>query len=322
SDHIRRASSSGGVFTLLAEEILQRGGVVFGAAWDENWNVHHICADSKEGLAQFRGSKYLQSEIGSTYREVKRYLDSGRPVLFSGTPCQTDGLLHFLSAGNGSSRDYPGLYTQDLICHGVPSPAVWQKYLSYRERAAGCPLDREVPPSFRRKDKSWDLFSVAMGFSDQTEYVCEFRKDPYFVAFLQNLSLRPSCYHCASKGRRKNSDITLADFWGVQQVVPELYDPLGVSLVLCNTEKGRALLKAVSANLRMQETDFARSLEHNTMAYTSVSRPKNRDKFIRMVNEQNFEAAVRRCTRVPLFRRVLARVRRLGKAVLRRTLLH
>ena len=160
-DSLRLNSSSGGVFTAIAEEVIKRGGVVFGAAFNKNLGVRHIYTETKEGLSQIRGSKYLQSIIGDAYKQAEHFLKNGRQVFFTGTPCQIGGLYAYLG------ENYDNLITQDLVCHGVPSPLVWGKYLTYRKKEAGANVENVF---FRDKRVGWKKYSISLKFSNQTEY--------------------------------------------------------------------------------------------------------------------------------------------------------
>lgn len=246
-ERIRMESSSGGIFTLLAENIIDDGGVVFGARFDDKWEVVHDYTETKAGLAAFRGSKYVQSRIGNTFRQAESFLKEGRKVLFSGTPCQIKGLKLYLR------KDYDNLLTVDFICHGVPSPGVWRQYLdeTFRkpDRRAGrgkntvlsSPKDISVITgiSFRDKKLGWKKFSFVVrgksaGQADKNSVLLSdiHQNNVYMKAFLSDLILRPSCYGCRAKGGRSGSDITIADFWGIQNIMPDFDDDKGVSLVL------------------------------------------------------------------------------------------
>lgn len=235
-EEVRMQSSSGGVFTLLAEEIISQNGAVFGVRFDDQWQAVFDSAESTEALVAFRGSKYLQARVGNSFAQCKQMLDQGRQVLFSGTQCQIAGLLHFLR------KPYPNLLTVDFICHGVPSPKVWQHYLG--EAIKG---EKQVitDVNFRDKRLGWKNYSFALEFYRHnkpcTISSC-FKNNLFMRAFLANLILRPSCYSCPAKGGRSNSDITIADFWGIDCVIPKMDDDRGTSLVMIHTEKGRSSL--------------------------------------------------------------------------------
>ena len=311
NEDIRMKSSSGGAFTLIAEYIIDRGGAVFGAAFDEELNVHHVCVERKEDLYRLRGSKYIQSTIGETYKTAKQILNQGRYVLFTGTPCQIDGLLHYLN------KKYDKLYTQDIICHGVPSPTVWQKYLKYQGSAYGGEVDRKSLPAFRRKDEGWKRFSVSYRFTDDTEYRQTLDKDLFMNAFLSNICLRPSCYNCHSKSLKRNSDITLADFWGIENELPEMFDDKGTSLVLVNSDKGLKLFNDISENMKYMEIDVDRAVKYNPSVRSSVKEPVNRKRFMKKVSDRNFKEMTEKYKRLSIKEKTILKLKILGKKVLK-----
>ena len=304
-EHVREKSSSGGVFTVLANYIIERGGVVFGAAFDDDFQVVHKRVDKIEDLDCLRGSKYVQSKIGDTYQQAKKYLQENRLVLFTGTPCQIGGLYAYLG------RDYENLYTQDLICHGAPSPMVWDKYVAYRTSMENDAKPRKI--AFRAKNEGWKRYSVSFVFDNDTEYRQTLDKDLYMNAFLQNLCLRPSCYQCAFKGLERESDITLADFWGIQNVMPEMDDDKGTSLVIIQSEKGEKLFKEVSKNLEFKQVDLKTAVKYNSSMIASCATSKNREKFLYEINSDNFETVTRKYSKVSLkqkIRRILGKIKR------------
>lgn len=230
----REVSSSGGVFTSIAEWVLSNDGIVFGAGYDSQYNVIHKEASSKEKLDEIRGSKYVQSNINDTYVKTRYYLEKNKMVLFSGTPCQIAGLYNFIQ------QDYANLYTCDIVCHGVPSPKVFNKYKKMLEKRNNSKIKKI---SFRNKKFGWKLYSVSLLFENDTEYSKTLKEDPYMLGFLRNYFLRPSCYKCIYAKLPRVSDITLGDFWGIDNKHPELDDNKGTSLVLVNTEKGREMFR-------------------------------------------------------------------------------
>lgn len=308
---IRLQSSSGGLFTLLASEIIRQGGVVFGAAYNERFEVEHICVESVEELERLRGSKYAQSRIGNSYSEVKRMLDSGRKVLFTGTPCQIGGLVSYLG------KTYDNLYTQDIICHGVPSPMVWQRYVKFREKKSASLTRRTFS---RHKNYGWKMFSVLFEFSNNTEYIQAHSTDLYMRSFLRNFSLRPSCYHCHFKGIERYANITLADFWGIQNVAPEMDDDKGTSLVLIHSKKGEELFGSVADSICYKTVDADEAIKYNSSAIASVARPKRRDSFMKAVWTQDFEKTVKRYTEEKSLKSALSDMRYLPQRTLRKAL--
>lgn len=297
NEEIRIQSSSGGIFTLLAEQVLSESGIVFGARFDEKWEVVHDYTDTIEGLSVFRGAKYVQSRIGEVYKYAERFLKQDRLVLFSGTPCQVAGLRLFLQ------KEYQNLITVDLVCHGVPSPLVWRKYLKEvltnkecnknligrRGRNSKSLMDIKSI-EFRNKKSGWKRFSFvlttlsAKGCNENEVLLSESLHENIFLkGFLNDLYLRPSCYMCPSKKLKSGSDITIADYWGIQNVIQEFDDDKGISLVLVNTEKGRSLLSNIS--LELKETSFEDALKGNPMIQISVSEKEQRTIFFKQIKK-------------------------------------
>lgn len=286
NEDCRLQSSSGGVFSVLAEHVIAQGGIVFGAAMSEDKRVKHISVDNTNELAYLRGSKYVSSFLGDTFRQVLQQLQSERPVLFSGTPCQVEGLLSFLK------QPYDNLTTVDFVCHGVPSAKVWREYLKYQEQQSGSKIHSV---SFRNKDTGWKNFSMKIEFADGTIYSAPMRKDPYLHAFLDNLCLRPSCHDCAFKGASRNSDITLADFWGIQDIMAQEDDDRGTSLVFVHSEKGQSLLERLNTQIMMKETDVELAVNHNSAMVQSVPAYHFRQYFFHMLGKARFDKLVNNC---------------------------
>ena len=239
---LRKVSSSGGVFTLLARDTLAKGGVVFGAAFDENLRVEHVGALDETELAGMRGSKYVQSDATDAIQNAVSLLGRDIPVLFSGAPCQINGLLAALGRQKTDK-----LLTVDFVCHGVPSPGVFASYIRELEKAHGC---RATGYAFRDKRLGWKNFSAVATFEDGTEHTGTQVDEPFLYGFLQNLYLRPACHICTQlRGERHPADITIADLWGAEKLCPEKDDDTGLSLVMANTQKGRQALEALGAKL-------------------------------------------------------------------------
>jgi coenzyme F420-reducing hydrogenase beta subunit len=282
-EEIRLDSSSGGIFTLVAENVIKKGGVVFGACFDNNFNVIHNYTETKKGLIAFRGSKYVQSKIGETYKEAKEFLKQGRLVLFTGTPCQVGGLKSYLE------QVYENLFCIDIICHGVPSPKVWQEYVAYRESSAGVKTCRI---SFRDKSKGWMKFSVSFLFHDDTEYLQTLDKDLFMQAFLSNICLRPSCYFCNFKTLNRQSDMTLGDFWGIQNLLLTMNDDKGISLVFINSNSGRIMFEEIRSLLVCKETNINSAVSYNTPAIKSVKPNPKREAFFNQIGQIAFNKLV------------------------------
>ena len=272
----RYLSSSGGVFSLISREIIRRNGVVFGVAFDSNWKVIHTLINSEEDINRLRGSKYVQSNVLDTYSQAKKILTTGKLVYYSGTPCQIAGLRAFLD------KDYDNLITQDLICHGVPSPEVWEKYINTvrKKHAIKQVLHRD-------KVLGWSRFSLTVEYENGKKLTEDLTENAFLRGFLCNLFLRPSCHNCRYKGKERISDITLADFWGCNHIEPSLYDEKGSSLVLVNTLKGHKLLDGVLSNTEWTIIDNNQVFDYNSAAIRSVRPHKNRDVFFERFRKQN-----------------------------------
>lgn len=245
-EQIRENSSSGGIFTSIAECIIKNGGVVFGATFNEYWEVRHIYVEAITDLSKFRGSKYVQSNLEGVYQSVKSILLTGRQVLFSGTPCQIAGLRSFLREENDN------LFTVDIVCHGVPSPLVWNEYLNHISAKYKRCVQDIVSINFRNKEFGWYSYRVNIEWKDKI-YSKPKSEDLFMLGFLKNLYLRPSCEECPVKSGKSGSDITLGDFWGVNEAHPEIYDDKGVTMVLLNTKKGQKLFDNTNS-IRVEST--------------------------------------------------------------------
>lgn len=307
-DAVRMKSSSGGIFTLLAEQILEQGGVVFGAALTEDCrSVRHIGVETKEQLALLRGSKYVQSTIGMTYRDAKTFLDAGRLVFFTGTPCQIGGLYAYLR------RNYDNLITQDLICHGVPSPKVWERYVELREQREGAKV---TAASFRNKVSGWKVYSLSLTFENGTTSAMTIQEDPYMKGFLADLYLRPSCHACAFKTTQRQADLTLADFWGVQNVLPMLDDNQGTSVVWLHSEKGRAIYEKIMPQLKSEKVAIKQALVYNAAAVTSVPEPSGRKRFWAVFADDFPLDAVKRLSKRTLWQRAQRYLSRMKRKIM------
>ena len=288
NEEIRLKSSSGGIFYILAEKIIKEDGVVFGARFDENWQVVIDYAEDMKEVEAFMGSKYVQARMENAYKDVKRFLTDSRMVLFSGTPCQVAGLHKYLR------KPYDNLLTVDFICHGTPSPKVWGMYLDEVVKEVKSISSVE----FRNKDKGWKDFSFNLRFNegDKTaSMLSPYKLNHYMKAFLRDIILRPSCYECKAKGCSSQSDITIADFWGVHNIYPEMDDDKGTSLILLNTDNGIDTLdkkQVISA-----ETNFKRIKSLNPACYLSPKEPSKRDEFFARLDNENMIELINECTR-------------------------
>lgn len=278
---IRKQSSSGGIFSVLAERVLQQNGVVFGAAFDENFEVYHIVIETEADLHELRGSKYAQSRLGNVYPKIKRYLEMGRKVLFTGTACQIAGLKNYLN------KPHENLYTVDVLCHGVPSPKIWRMYLAAQKERYGTPVEKI---ELRNKKYGWNNYSVTIDFADKQQYCVRFFEDQFMKMFLGNLDLRPSCYACPFKEFPRISDMTIGDSWGIEKVMPDLGDDKGVSVILVHSQKGGRMLQEVQEKLITWEAKLDEVLPPTADSRKSVAMHPNRKKYLKgLKNGESFE---------------------------------
>ena len=263
-------SSSGAIFPVLAAEIIRRGGIVFGAAFDKKFDVVHTSAETLSELAALCSSKYVQSRIpADCYSQVKQTLAAERWVYFSGMPCQVAALKSYLG------REYETLITQDTACHSVPSPMVWKDYAAALEKQHGGKL---TSFSFRNKSNGWEDYHIYAAFDNDKEFRQSAAENPYQRGFLKGLYSRNSCFLCRFKGIERCSDITLADYWGVKGIQPEAYNPQGTSLILLHSDKGRALLESCTGKLQIA-TAADGAFAYNPAVLTPIQKPARYEEF-------------------------------------------
>ncbi len=269
---LRMASTSGGIFTELAKGVLAKSGVVFGCILEKGTvKAIHAKAETLDELAAMRGSKYVQSDLRGTLREAKAELEKGRHILFSGTPCQIAGLNKFLR------QSYDNLLTVEVICHGAPAPEVFEKFKREEERRENSSL---MNIAFRNKTYSWKRCSLVSGFADTNEHWVDLYSHPYMVAFLANLCLRKSCHDCQSREGRSGADFTIADFWGIENVAPELDDDKGTSLVICHTVKAKDLWQNLHMRIECRRVPLEKAIASNPNYKGSCAIPKGRAYFM------------------------------------------
>lgn len=314
---LRTASSSGGVFSLLAERVLSSGGVVFGAVWTRDWNVVHAKAETLSELAAMRGSKYLQSNLEGVYAEVRAELAKGRRVMFTGTPCQVAALKRFLRG------DDSGLLAVEIMCHAAVSPKAWHSYLRARGEewkpgsGSGDVASGIVGVTFRDKSAGWSKSAIRLTFADGKVYRCGHHDDFYMCAYGAHLSTRPSCHACRMRGFRSGADVTMGDFWGVGDHHPELMDDRGVSAVFVHTTAGREAVEAILGSCDFTETEPERVAVWNRILYLSAKAHSERHEFLCRVGDENFDRLFLELVHRPrksVFRRIFERIFKRGGA--------
>jgi len=241
SDEIRQNSSSGGAFTAISDYVLSKDGLIYGVALDTKFDVIHKRAETAEERNKFRGSKYVQSDMREVFKEIKNDLDNDRFVLFSGTGCQVAGLNSYLAQ---MGRDVSRLLTVDLVCHGTPSPIIFADFLRLLEKKGRSKL---IDYKFRSKINGWGHTEEATFENGKHDYTSKLLKC-HKELFYSNLCLRPACYECKYTNFQRPADITLADFWGIKNFMPEFMDQAGISAVIVNNDNGQDVFESLSDN--------------------------------------------------------------------------
>lgn len=279
-------SSSGGIFILLAQYIISKGGYVFGAVLSKDCrSVECVGSNDINFVTKMMGSKYVQSQIENAFLQVKELLEKDLLVLFTGTPCQIGALKNFLQ------KDYKTLYTQDVICHGVPSPGLWENYIDCLEQREKSPIQLV---SFRNKSNGWKSYSIEYSYSNGLKRRINNNDDLFMRGMLQHLSLRSCCYNCNFKGSFTLSDITLADLWNIDDIAPEKNDDLGCSLVLIQTEKGEQLIRSIINKCTTFEIAYDKLNLESSLRYNSAAYNVNREAFMNEVIISSAAAALKR----------------------------
>lgn len=255
------ASSSGGIFGELALSILRQGGYVAGCGWDKKMQARHTVVNNKKELTELFCSKYVQSDIGDTLIDVKKLISADKRVLFSGTPCQIAGLKRYLG------KEYDNLLTVEVICHGVPSPGVFEKYKKSQEINN---KERLIDINFRSKERIYETDYISLTFENKKTKSMK-SDDLFFKSFIRNLILRESCFNCCSKDGKSGADITLGDFWGIQKIFPE-YHKNGHSAVIIRSEKGMRFWNAIKQNVTFREVSYENICKGNSTCRQSVSK--------------------------------------------------
>lgn len=263
----RSTSRSGGVFVAISDYILNKNGVIYGAELKDDFTVCHNRATNKEERDKFKGSKYIQSDMKDIIQKVKQDLKDGKKVLFSGTPCQIAGVKSAIPIVHREN-----LYTCDIVCHGVPSEKVFKDYLKYMEKVTKSKIQKV---NFRDKRFGWSSHYETMTFEDGTEKTTEYFKN----LFYRHNILRPSCHNCNYANAHRPADITIADFWGIDEINPEFYDEKGVSLVIINNLKGKEIFENIKEELEVMECTIEDCLKYTYTLNQPTPKSENREKF-------------------------------------------
>lgn len=256
---IRRDSASGGAFTMFAQFVLQQGGIVCGAGYDDELNVVHKVCEEFDSLDELRGSKYVQSKMGDIYERIKLYLDQEKYVLFTGTPCQVEGLLRYLG------RAYERLITVDIACFGVASPSLWKKYINDEEKRYKKAI---INKRSRDKSQGWRNWGMLTEFNDGSKVNRVYYKDSYINVYHSYNAMRYSCYQCKFRNIfNKGCDASMADCWGIEYFAPEMDDDLGASIIFLHSEKIKNLWTQISSCVNAKKINPYRALQGNFGAW-------------------------------------------------------
>lgn len=274
-------STSGGLFSALADVMYRKDGYVGGAVFNENFSVRQFISNKKEDLTKLRSSKYLQSDSEGFYKEVKKLCIAGENILVCGTPCQMAALRAYLG------KDYENLIIVDFICRGVNSPKIWRKYLDSFEERYGSPV---VYAKAKSKEYGWRNLTQKVTLANGKSYFETFQKSLWTQGYLStNAYCRPSCYDCQFKGFPRMSDITLADFWGIENYNKALEKNLGTSLVMVNSKKGQKYFEEIKARINLNPMAFETILPRNPALVTPLGAPKvNRKEFFEYADSHTF----------------------------------
>ena len=292
----REESTSGGIFSEIAKKVLEEDGIVVGAIYDENFKVVHGILTNKEDLQKTRGSKYVQSYIGDSFKIVKKYLDEGRKVLFSGVACQIAGLKNFLN------KKYNNLITVDVLCHGVPSPMIFEEY---KKRHNGNEISNI---KFRYKKPSWTIFSMKIDYKNGSSYSNTTYKDEYIRAFLEDYITNEVCCECKYTGKDRVSDITLADFWGyISESFKNRNTEKGISLVIVNTKVVEEYFYKIKERIVYIEKTFEEAAKGNQCLRKPFQKNKLYNEFCKNYFLAGYDDTVKKYIReknMPLKRKI------------------
>lgn len=278
NEKIRKDSTSGGIFTAIGEFVIKNNGIVYGATFDDNFVVNHIGVESTYELCKFRKSKYVQSNQNNCFKEIKQYLDNGKLVCYSGTPCQVGGLRTYLR------KDYENLILVDIMCHSVPSPLVFEKYKGYILKKMNA--NKILNINFRDKNKYGYKYSMMTVETDNGIYSQGIDTDPYLRAFFSDVSVRPSCYNCHFKTMKRVSDLTIWDCFNINEIDKSFDDDKGTTRVLVQSEKGEKLLENLD-DVRLKELDINIATKKVKEMTNSVNYNDKRKKFFENINDDN-----------------------------------
>ena len=304
---VRKVSSSGGLFTALSTAILERGGYVSGAVWDEHFNVRHCITTDTSVRDKMRQSKYIQSEIGDCFCKIRKQLKDNKYVLFTGTPCQTAALKLFLK-GENTDR----LILCDVLCGGNVSPLFFHDYLDYIENRKN---DKVKSVCFRTKKIGWKQHHICVELNHSIYEGARRDNEPFFDLYLKKMIIRPSCFSCQFAGTERNSDLTLGDFWGIDKVDPDVDDDIGISFLSVNTLKGAELFENVKGNILFEKRDINLVIPRQINLQHAPIKPERYDKFWREYIEEGASVILKRYTTFGFINGLVNRIKSIIKSI-------
>lgn len=285
-DFTRIDSTSGGIFSELAKAIYSDNGYVCAAVYNKDWMVEHYISNNSDDILKLRSSKYLQSNINNTFKIIKEKLEKNKKVLFCGSPCQVEGLNNFLL------KKYDNLYTIDFICRGMNSPKIFKGYINSLERKYS---SKVKAIKFKNKTHGWHNFSTKIEFENGKEYISVRDLDSYMIGYLKyNAFIRPSCYKCKFKSINHKSDMTIADFWGIEKIDKNLDQDKGTSMILINSDKGKRLFEKIISYIEYKEIDSDKVFLENVCINKSVEMTESRKKVFENIDALDYDELSKR----------------------------
>lgn len=314
-ESVRMNSSSGGIFTELAKIVISQNGAVYGAAYDEKFEVYHCCVDNADELYRLQGAKYAESCLGNSFIDILDRLKQNQMVLFSGTPCQVAGLKAFVR------KDFDNLICVDFVCHGIPSPMAWETYVEYRAKEdAGGKLPYSI--NMRSKETGWSRYQYSnlFEYEDGKQYSTISSQNLFMKLFVEDYISRPSCADCKFKGYNRVSDITLGDFWGIWDIDPDMDDNKGTSVVLIHSDKGQNLWRDIGSEIKYKEVSLEQTSQQNLSMLVSSKANVNRDAALSRIKEGKIDSCKEFFMAVQK-RSVCTRIKEIAKRLLKNNLL-
>ena len=301
-----KKSSSGGIFVALAQSVLAENGIVYGAAFCADFEVRHVAISNEKELHRLQGSKYVQSKLGDVFEEIKQYLRQGKTVLFSGSPCQTAGLKSYL----GEEKTNGILYSVDFICHGILSENLFQEYIKYFENKR---KSKSISFCFWDKTDGWVDSGPRIEYENGKSDHWPLYEDLYMQGYFQGLCMRESCYTCAFKNYRSGSDLTMGDFWGAEQLMPDFYDKNGVSLLCIQTRRGEELFNKAKEKFTIREEDIDILAKYNQGLFYPFNKGSKSALFNELAQKDGYMKALEEICKLSIMEKIKRFYRRLKR---------